>query len=240
VDQPIAIQHLKRFALDWARKNKVEVRSPQIEKRPGKVAIIGSGPAGLTCAHDLAVKGFQVTVFERSSTLGGMLALGIPAYRLPRHLLKEEIDYMKRLGVDFKTNRTFSGKLGLSQLKQQGYKAIFLAIGAHGVVKLDIPGENLAEVYSGVEYLRRVNSGIKTPLGKKVGVIGGGNTAIDAARTALRMGAERVAILYRRTRAEMPAAAHEVNDAEAEGVAIHYLIAPTQISRPSDNGLARF
>ena len=233
VDQPLAIQHLKRFALDWARKNKVEIKPPKIEKREEKVAIIGSGPAGLACAHDLAVKGYQVSVFERHSTLGGMLALGIPAYRLPRNLLNEEIEYLEKLGIAFRTNVSLGKTTNLEQLKRQGYKAVFLAIGAYSGVSLGVKGEDSNGVYYGVGFLRRVNLGIRTPLGKKVAVIGGGNTALDAARTALRLGAERVAILYRRTRAEMPASPLEIEDAEAEGVAIHYLIAPTKITRTS-------
>ena len=231
VDQPIAIQHLKRFALDWARQRNIELVPPKIERREEKVAIIGSGPAGLTCAHDLAVKGYQVTVYERSSLLGGLLGLGIPAYRLPRHLLREEISYLRDLGIDFRTNVTLGKSFSLEQLKQQGFKAIFLAIGAQSGVKIEIPGENTEGVYSGVDFLRRFNLGVRTALGKKVAVIGGGNTALDAARTALRLGAERVVIHYRRTRSEMPASPYEIEDTEAEGVAIHYLIAPIKIAK---------
>ncbi|OGC77389.1 MAG: pyridine nucleotide-disulfide oxidoreductase [candidate division Zixibacteria bacterium RBG_16_50_21] len=233
VDQPLAIQHLKRFALDWARKKGVEIKPPKIEKKSEKVAVIGSGPAGLACAHDLAVKGYQVTIFERHSLLGGMLALGIPAYRLPRHLLNEEIEYMEKLGIDFRTNVGLGRNITLEQLKKQDYKALFLAVGTQSGVTLGIKGEDLPGVYSGVDFLRRVNLGIRTPLGRRVAVIGGGNTALDAARTALRMGSERVAILYRRTRAEMPASPHEIEDTEAEGIAIHYLIAPVKITRIS-------
>jgi heterodisulfide reductase subunit A len=228
VDEPVAIQHLKRFALDWAREHKVSVPPPKIEKRPEKVAIVGSGPAGLTAAHDLATRGYQVTVFEKFEELGGMLTLGIPEYRLPRPLLHEEIGYIRSLGVRFQTAVEFGRDLTLPELRAQGFQAVFLAIGAHENVRLEVPGENLEGVVSGIEFLRLVNLGATGHCGRRVAVIGGGNTAIDAARTALRLGAQ-VSILYRRTRAEMPAATHEVDDAEAEGVTIRYLIAPLEL-----------
>ncbi|NIO00821.1 MAG: FAD-dependent oxidoreductase [Candidatus Latescibacteria bacterium] len=237
VEKPIAIQYLKRFALDWAREQGESIEPPKIERRAEKVAVIGSGPAGLTCAHDLAAKGYDVAVFEKLSELGGMLRVGIPAYRLPRHLLKEELDYLKKLGITFKMNAEFGKKITINRLKEEGYQAIFLAAGAHAGVTLDILGEGSEGVISGVDYLRRVNLGIESHTGRNVAVIGGGNTAMDAARTALREGAEKVTILYRRTRAEMPAAPHEVDDAEEEGIRIHYLIAPTAIARGPDGKL---
>jgi heterodisulfide reductase subunit A len=229
VDQPLAIQHLKRFALDWAREHKVKIPPPDVATpREEKVAIIGSGPAGLVAAHDLAVKGYQVTVFEQWSRLGGMLALGIPEYRLPRPLLEEEIEYIRALGVKFETGVRFGQHVTLDQLRQQGFKAVFLAIGAHESVRLDVPGEDLPGVVSGIDFLRDVNLKSNGHLGRRVAVIGGGNTAIDAARTALRLGS-KVTILYRRTRAEMPAMADEVDDAEAEGVVVRYLVAPVEV-----------
>ena len=236
VDQPVAIQHLKRFALDWARAHGVEVPPPDIVPRAEKVAVIGSGPAGLTAAHDLATRGYRVTVFEKHEELGGMLTLGIPEYRLPRELLHEEIDYIRALGVQFRTGVRFGRELTLERLRTDGFRAVFIAIGAHDNVRLDVPGEDSEGVLSGIEFLRKVNLKMAPALRGRVAVVGGGNTAIDAARTALRLGAQ-VTILYRRTRAEMPASAHEIADAEAEGVAIHYLTAPVEVLQ--SNGRAR-
>lgn len=230
VDKPVAIQHLKRFALDWELAHNGKFEAPKIEKkRPEKVAVIGSGPAGLTCAHDLAERGYQVIIFEQHSVPGGMLAVGIPEYRLPKQLLKMEIDFIKDMGVKIKTNRKLGADFTIEDLKNEGFKAIFIAIGAHKSVRLNIPGEQLPGVLSGVDFLRKVNLGIAPEIGKKAAIIGGGNTAIDAARTALRCGAEKVTILYRRTRMEMPASPGEIEDAEAEGVQIAYLTAPTAV-----------
>jgi heterodisulfide reductase subunit A len=229
VDEPVAIQHLKRFALDWARDHKVKIPPPTIaERRAEKVAIVGSGPAGLVAAHDLALKGYPVTVFEQWQQLGGMLALGIPEYRLPRPILNEELEYIRSLGVTFETGVRFGRELTLERLRARGYKAVFLAMGAHESVRLDVPGEDLEGVVSGIDFLRAVNLKTDGRLGGRVAVIGGGNTAVDAARTALRLGS-KVSILYRRTRAEMPAMAEEVDDAEAEGVEVRYLVAPVEV-----------
>jgi heterodisulfide reductase subunit A len=237
VDEPVAIQHLKRFALDWEMQHNGKFESPKIEKkRPEKVAVIGSGPAGLTCAHDLALEGYQVTIYEQHSTPGGMLAVGIPEYRLPKKLLEMEIDYMKGMGINFKTNSKLGADFTIEKLVKEGFKAIFVAIGAHKGVKLYVPGEDMEGVLSGVDFLRRVNLGISREIGKRVAVIGGGNTAIDAARTALRCGAEKVTILYRRTKREMPASPEEIADAEAEGIHIAFLTAPTEVL--GENGKA--
>ncbi len=230
VDKPLAIQQLKRFAMDWALKNNGINEPPEIsEEKDIKVAIIGSGPAGLVCAFDLRLKGYKVTVFEQHSVIGGMLAVGIPEYRLPKSLLNMEIEMMKKMGVDFKVNSKFSEDFTIDTLTKDGYKAIFLAIGAHKGIKMDIPGEELDGVITGVEFLRKVNLGIKQYIGKHVAVIGGGNTAIDAARTAIRLGAEKVSILYRRSKMEMPASPEEIKDAEDEGVLISYLTAPVEV-----------
>ena len=235
VDKPLAIQQLKRFALDWELKHYGKFVPPKIEvKREEKVAVVGSGPAGLTCAHDLALKGFQVTVFEQHSIPGGMLAVGIPEYRLPKHFLAMEINYLKDLGIQFKTNTKIGTDITIDELFSDGYSAIFIAIGAHKSIKLDIPGEDADGVISGIEFLRKVNIGIGIDIGKNVAVIGGGNTAIDAARTALRLGARKVTILYRRTKFEMPASEEEIEDAEAEGIHIAYLTAPVEILK--ENG----
>jgi heterodisulfide reductase subunit A len=230
VDKPVAIQQLKRFALDWEMKHNGKFEPPKIEReRKEKVAVIGSGPAGLTCAHDLRIKGYKVTIFEQHSIPGGMLAIGIPEYRLPKDLLAMEINYFKEMGIEIRTNYQLGSDFALDELFEQGYKSIFLAIGAHDSIKLDIPGENLTGVLSGVEFLRKFNVGIFTELGNSVAVIGGGNTAIDAARTALRLGSKRVTILYRRTKLEMPASPEEIADAEAEGIHISYLTAPVEV-----------
>jgi heterodisulfide reductase subunit A len=230
VDKPVAIQYLKRFAIDWELEHNGGFEPQPIEiDRPEKVAVVGSGPAGLTCAHDLALKGYKVTVFEQLPVLGGMLAVGIPEYRLPKKLLNMEIDYMRKMGIHFKSDSKLGEDFTLETLVRQGFRSIFVSVGAHKSVKLDIPGEDLSGVISGVDFLRRINLGMRYELGKHVAVIGGGNTAIDAARTAMRLGTEKVTILYRRTRAEMPAAPHEIHDAEREGVQIAYLTSPIEI-----------
>jgi len=228
VEQPLALQHLKRFALDWAREKKVAIKPPKVPPRPERVAIVGSGPAGLTCAHDLAVKGYRVTVFEQHGQLGGMLAVGIPEYRLPRPLLQEEIDYIRALGVTFRTGVRFGKDVTLAQLRGEGYRAVFLATGLHDAVRLEVPGEGLRGVQSGLEYLRHANLRQNGHLGAHVAVVGGDNVAVDAARTALRHGS-KVTLLYRRSRAEMTASPEEVADAEAEGVALRFLVAPVEI-----------
>jgi heterodisulfide reductase subunit A len=230
VDEPIAIQHLKRFALDWQEKNNGSLRPPEIkEAREDKVAVIGSGPAGLACAHDLAVRGYKTTVFERHGVVGGMLALGIPRYRLPRERLDQDIKFIRDLGVEFRLNTNVGRDVTLAKLREQGYKAFFVATGAHESMPMNVPGEDLRGVIQGLEYLRRHALGVKQTTGRNVAVIGGGNTAMDAARTALREGAERVTVLYRRTRAEMPAVEHEIRDAEAEGIRFEYLTAPVEV-----------
>jgi heterodisulfide reductase subunit A len=229
VDEPVAIQHLKRFALDWAREHKVKFPPPEAAPaRPERVAIIGSGPAGLVAAHDLALKGYQVTVFEQWQQLGGMLAVGIPAYRLPRELLEEELDYIRQLGVRFETGVRLGEQVTIDALRRQGFKAVFLATGRQEVVRHNLPGLELAGVVSGIDFLRDVNLGIDGHPGRRVVVVGGGTTAVDAARTALRLGST-VTLLYRRSRAEMPAQAEEVDDARAEGVEIHYLTSPIAV-----------
>jgi heterodisulfide reductase subunit A len=230
VEEPIAIQHLKRFALDWSEQHDGSlVASPSQLTHKEKVAVIGSGPAGLACAHDLATRGYVPTVFERESILGGMLALGIPAYRLPRRHLNQDIEFIRSLGVQFRTGVEIGRDVTLDELRTQGFDAIFVATGAHAGIPMEIPGENLQGVMQGVTYLRRHALGVAQETGKNVAVIGGGNTAVDAARTALRAGADKVTILYRRTRVEMPATEHEVTDAEAEGVRLNFLKAPAEV-----------
>ncbi|MEE9573054.1 MAG: NAD(P)-binding protein [Candidatus Neomarinimicrobiota bacterium] len=227
-DSPIAIRSLKRFVADYELEHPLPKPKPTAGTRKEKIAIIGSGPAGLTAAHDLAKSGFNVTIFEELSEPGGMLIAGIPSYRMPRDILKIEIDYIRNLGVKIITNKKIAGKKDYQKLLKD-FDAIYLAIGAHIGKKLGIPGE---DKYTGfldvVTFLREVNLGKPKKPGKKVIVIGGGNSAIDAARTALRLGSE-VHIVYRRTQKEMPADEEEIKEAEKEGVKLHYLAAPAKI-----------
>ncbi len=230
VDEPIAIDALKRFVADYELTVGAEEISPAPRTKEGKVAVIGSGPAGLTAAHDLALAGYGVTIFEALPVAGGMLAVGIPDYRLPKKVLQTEIEAVQKLGIEIKLNSPVGKKgLTLDALWQQGYKAIFLAVGAQSSLKLDVPGEELEGVYHGVSFLRDVNLGKEVKVGERVAIVGGGNVAIDAARTALRLGSKEVTIVYRRSRQEMPASEEEITEAEHEGIKIHYLAAPVRI-----------
>jgi len=228
IDAPVAIRSLKRFVADYELDHPTPKPQKTAGTRKENIAIIGSGPAGLTAAHDLAKSGFSVTIFEELSEPGGMLIAGIPSYRMPRDILKIEIDYIRNLGVEIKTNKKISGKKDYNKLLKD-YDAIYLAIGAHIGKKLGIPGEDDYKGFlDAVTFLREVNLGKPKKPGEKVIVIGGGNSAIDAARTALRLGSE-VNIVYRRTRQEMPANDEEIEDAEQEGINIYYLAAPAKI-----------
>ncbi len=228
VDEAVSIRELKRFATDHVDPK--ELDQPIIDERSDKVAIVGSGPAGLTVAYYLRLKGYQVTIFDALPVLGGMLRVGIPDYRLPPEVLDREIDYIINLGVEVQKGMELGKDFTLTDLQKQGFKAIFLGIGAHRGTKLNIPGEEDFEgIVDAVEFLSAVNQGILQVPGKRVIILGGGNVAIDAARTALRLGAEQVHIVYRRTREEMPAYEEEIEDALAEGIEIHYLTAPVSI-----------
>lgn len=210
-------------------------RKKPADATDAKVAVIGSGPAGLTVAYELSRKGYAVTVFESMSQLGGMMQKGIPEYRLPRMVLAKELEFMKDLGVEMKTGVTVGKNLSFDNVWKEGYKAIFVSTGAHKSQKLEIEGADLKGVINALDFLWDVNSGDKFGVGKKVVVIGGGNVAIDAARsaltarTALKMGAEEVVILYRRSREEMPANPWEVKEAEEEGVKLEFGVAPLKI-----------
>ncbi len=230
MDQPVSIRDLKRFITDYEMSVGRGEIAPYPRTREEMVAIVGSGPGGLTAARDLARMGYGVTVFEALPMAGGMMAVGIPEYRLPKAVLQKEIEGIERLGVEIRLNSPV-GKNGLTleSLQQQGYEAILLAIGAHDSMKLDIPGEDLEGVYHGVSFLRDVSLGKPVKVGNKIAIVGGGNVAIDAARTALRLGAKEVFIVYRRSRQEMPADEEEIEDAEAEDVKIHYLAAPVRV-----------
>jgi len=230
VDEAIAIRALKRFAAEkgnglWKAKAKMAAATGK------RVAIIGSGPAGLTAAYYLAKRGHAVNVFETLPEPGGMMRYGIPEYRLPREVLAEEIGEIKNVGVDIRTNTRISS---VDELFEHGYHAIFLAIGAHQGAKLRIEGEDSPEVMEGVSFLREINMGNKVRVGDRIAVIGGGNVAIDASRSALRLGAKEVTIIYRRTRDEMPASREEIEEALLEGVKIEFLAAPIRIA--SRNG----
>ncbi|MFC1550320.1 FAD-dependent oxidoreductase [Candidatus Neomarinimicrobiota bacterium] len=230
IDAPVAICSLKRFIADYelANPHLKPKKIPQTKKE--KIAIIGSGPAGLTAANDLIRNGYGVTIYEALAKPGGMLVAGIPSYRLPRPIIDSEIDAIKKLGVRIKTNSKISGKDAVKKIFSNGYSAVFLAIGAHKGKKLNIPGESK---YSGiidcVDFLNQTNLKHAPKLGDRVIVIGGGNSAIDSARTAVRLGSKEVHIIYRRTRKEMPANEAEIHEAEQEGVLIHYLSAPVKI-----------
>ncbi|MEE8478960.1 MAG: NAD(P)-binding protein, partial [Candidatus Neomarinimicrobiota bacterium] len=228
IDSPVAIRSLKRFVADYELDHPIPKPKPTAGTRKEKIAVIGSGPAGLTAAHDLAKRGFNVTIFEELPEPGGMLIAGIPSYRMPRDILKVEIDYIRDLGVTIVINKKISGKQDYYKLLKE-YDAVYLAIGAHVGKKLGIPGENEYEGFlDAVTFLREVNLGKPKKPGEKVIVLGGGNSAIDAARTALRLGSD-VNIVYRRTRQEMPANDDEIQEAEEEGINMHYLAAPAKV-----------
>ncbi len=235
--EPVAIGRLERFVADWHIKNSNN-EEVKIEKKNKKVAVIGSGPAGLTCAGDLAKMGYDVTIFEAFHVPGGVLMYGIPEFRLPKELVKKEIEIIKNLGVEIKTNMVIGKVLTLDDLKNEGYEAIFIGTGAGLPGFMGIPGENYIGVYSANEFLTRINlmkaylfPEYDTPIkvGKNVAVVGGGNVAMDAARCAKRLGAENVYIVYRRSEAEMPARKEEVHHAHEEGIIFKFLTNPTRI-----------
>jgi NADH-quinone oxidoreductase subunit F len=234
VDQSISIKHLKRFVADFIRQKGEEGPASRIYRKE-KVAVVGSGPAGLSCAYYMAREGYPVTVFEALPVPGGMLRVGIPEYRLPKKALEMDLNYIARMGVSFKTNTRIGKDLTLGQLKKKGYRAVFLATGAHQEVRLEIGGEDLPGVWSGVDFLRKVALGVPVSLEKRIAVVGGGNVAIDAARTALRLGSE-VTILYRGSEEEMPAFPEEIKQAKEEGVSIRFLTQPVEILGDS-NGI---
>lgn len=237
-DQPLAINALKRFAVERAgpaaRRRLLEELKAGIAENGSEVAVVGAGPAGLTCAHDLRLRGYAVTVYEALDRPGGLLLTGIPVYRLPREVLEQELEEIFDLGIEFVGGLRVGvggkgGELSLEALLKE-YKAVFLAAGAQHAVKLNIPGEGAEGVWEALSFLKEVNLGGRPrgELGPAVAVIGGGDAAVDSARVALRLGAERVSILYRRSRAEMPAHAAQLEQAEAEGVELLERVAPVR------------
>jgi formate dehydrogenase beta subunit len=229
VDKPIAIRALKRFAVEFGGDRMIEVEAETTHSE--KVAVVGSGPAGLACAYYLRKLGYQVTIFEAHPELGGMLRVGIPQYRLPREVVDTEVQRLIHMGVEIKANTRV---VSLDLLFELGYKAIFITIGAHQSLRMGIEGEEIPGVIDGATFLREVNLGLKPSLGERVAVVGGGNVAMDAARAAVRLGASKVSVLYRRSRAEMPASPDEIEQALEEGVETMFLVAPTKMKR--ENG----
>jgi NADH-quinone oxidoreductase subunit F len=228
----VGINSLERFIGDFGLEKKLVPRKLTEEKRSEKIAIVGSGPAGLACAYHLARRGYPVTVFEAFPKAGGMLRYGIPDYRLPGEILDAEINRILDMGVELKLNTIIGKDIPYSDLQNE-YKAIFVGLGAHKGLKLRVEGEDAENVWTGTDFLHRVNAGEKVDVGDSVVVIGGGDTAIDAARIALRLGAKST-ILYRRTQQEMPAIDEEIEGALEEGVRIDFLAAPIEIYRTTD------
>lgn len=242
-DGALGINSVERFLGDWALEQGLEFSRLPSEKGgraavnfPEKVAIIGSGPAGLSCAYQLARLSYAVKIFEAFPKMGGMLRYGIPSYRLPRHILDAEIGRILRLGIEIQTETAIGKDISYQQVRDN-YDAIFIGIGAHQGARLGCPGEDAENVLSGVEFLRQANAGKPVQLGTRVIVVGGGDTAIDAARVALRLGS-RVTILYRRTRQEMPAIEEEITGAEEEGIEFRFLAAPIEVIKESGRAVA--
>ncbi|MGW8303432.1 MAG: NADPH-dependent glutamate synthase [Desulfobacterales bacterium] len=235
--EPVAIGNLERFVADWERENGTGALPPKADPTGKKVAVVGSGPAGLTVAGDLIAKGHEVTVFEAFHKSGGVLVYGIPEFRLPKDIVAQEVNFLERLGVKIECNQVVGRTTTIDELFEEGYEAVFIGVGAGLPVLLDVPGKNLIGIYSANEYLTRSNlmkaylfPEYDTPIikGKNVVTLGAGNVAMDSARTALRLGAENSRIVYRRSRNEVPARGAEVHHAEQEGVEFFFLAAPTK------------
>ena len=233
--EPVGIGRLERFCADYMADKTADVQKPQ--SNGTKVAVIGSGPSGLTCAADLAKLGYEVTIFEAFHTAGGVLMYGIPEFRLPKATVQREINNLKKLGVEIKTDMVIGKTLSVDEIMGMGYKAVFIGTGAGLPNFMGIPGEGLVGVFSANEYLTRINlmkaymADYDTPVKKfnSIAVVGGGNVAMDAARCAMRLGAEHVYVIYRRSEAEMPARREEVHHAKEEGIEFVYLTNPTEI-----------
>jgi glutamate synthase (NADPH/NADH) small chain len=236
-EQPVAIGNLERFVADYERKNRLAPMPKKAAPTGKKVAVVGSGPSGLTVAGDMILKGHEVTIFEAFHKPGGVLVYGIPEFRLPKEIVFSEVEGLGKLGVKVECNQVVGRSVSLDELFEQGYDAIYLGVGAGLPTLLDVPGKNLIGIMSANEYLTRSNlmkayrfPEYDTPIirGKNVVTLGGGNVAMDSARTALRLGADVSRIVYRRSRAELPARAAEIHHAEEEGVEFHFLAAPLE------------
>ncbi len=246
---PLAIGHIERFVADYERRTGQVGLPPRAPRTGKKVAIVGSGPAGLSCAGDLVLRGHEVTVFEALHEIGGVLVYGIPEFRLPKEIVRDEVENLRKMGVDFQTNVVVGKTVAIDELFQdEGYHAVFIATGAGLPKFLNIPGEHLGGVYSANEFLTRVNlmkaydpehsdSPVYNCRGRNVAVVGGGNTAMDAVRSALRIGAKNAHIIYRRGEAEMPARAEEVHHAKDEGVQFLNLHDPVEFLGNNDGDL---
>ncbi len=228
--ESVAIGMLERYLTDWMVANHKSMSQACAMPNGRKAAIIGSGPAGITAAYILAHQGYKCTIYEALPVFGGMLSVGIPHYRLPRDIIGAELASLKSCGVEIKLGVTIGKDKTLQELREDGYEAVFIGVGAHAGKRLGIDGEDGTKgVLHGVDYLRRVLTGEEINIGRKVVVVGGGNVAIDVARTALRTGSDQVFILYRRTREEMPASKEEIRHLEEEGVRIEFLAAPVKV-----------
>ncbi len=244
--EPVAIGNLERFAADYERANGTGELPPREKSTGRKIAVVGSGPSGLTVAGDLILKGHEVTVMEAFHKPGGVLVYGIPEFRLPKEIVFSEVNFLEKQGVKLECNNVVGRIVSLDELFEQGYDAVYIGVGAGLPRFMNIPGENCIGIMSANEYLTRANlmkaylyPEVDTPIikGKNVVVMGAGNVAMDSARTAMRLGADRVRIVYRRSRAEMPARAAEIHHAEEEGIEFHLLTTPTKYLGDEKGGL---
>jgi len=228
IDEPVGIRSVERFLADLDMKEDRRYLPEMKARKKEKVAIVGSGPAGLTCAYYLAQEGYKVTIFEKAPVLGGMLTMGIPSYRLPRKIVDAEIQLIRDMGVTMKTGVEVGKDKTVGQLRQDGFNAFFIAVGAQESIRLGIEGEDLEGVYSGLDYLRQLNLEKPVRLGEKVAVIGGGNAAMDAVRSARRLGSEKAFIIYRRSLEEMPSRPEEIRECREEKIPIKILTQPVR------------
>jgi len=236
VDEPVSINHLKRFVADWCMTNKIDLKIDRDKPTGKRIAVIGGGPSGLTAAFYLSRNGHDVTVFEGAPKLGGMLRYGLPEYKIPKDVLDYEISTILRTGISVKLNQRWGTDFNLQGLRDQGYDATLISIGAPVSEPLDIPGSSLSNVISAIDFLRDINSGKNIRYGRRAAVIGGNNVAMETARSLIRAGVETVTVIYPRTKTEMPANQRNIREAEKEGVQFLLMASPVQIS-PADNGL---